>query len=118
MPKFEIGDRVAWSHPMATQHAKGSVLHLSALQGSVTGSVVDFGNKEKTLFIIEVDEPFLKHPDVKEAFETHPDKKCLCLTQDELVKFTEESQEPAVEDKPGRIAELEAELERLKGGAK
>jgi hypothetical protein len=87
---FKNGDRVAWHHAFATQHAPGSIVHAPAVPSldkkhplhgepgtGQLGTIVGPGNDEKTWWEVEFD----------------GGKKTLVLTEDELVRIHEE--EPA-----------------------
>lgn len=86
MAAFNDGDRVAWHHSFATQHAGGSIVRAEAvptldkkhpLHGEPGtgqfGTVVGPGNTEGTWFEVQLD----------------GEKKTCVLTQDEIVRIEE-----------------------------
>jgi hypothetical protein len=55
MAAFSPGDRVAWDHQLATQHAAGSIIRIDAAGGEF-GVVKEVANEEGTWFLVEFDE--------------------------------------------------------------
>lgn len=78
MPKktaFKPGDKVAWHHVFATQHAPGSIIRASAAPDDAEiGEVLDVANDEGTYFTV-------KFKGGKERV----------LTADELVKVADDA---------------------------
>lgn len=88
--KFAIGDRVAWSHQLAPQHAEGSLLKYAALPpGTPVGTVIGPANEAGSWFEVLIDTEHQAHPAVLGASETHPDPEILVLTEDELLRVAE-----------------------------
>lgn len=105
-PKFQEGDRVAWSHKLAGLHGAGSVLNPDALPIDVVpaavegednaahptpiGTIIGPANEQNTTWIVCFDADHLEHPGVIGAAGTHADEDKLTLTSDELVKVEED----------------------------
>lgn len=77
MAAFSAGDKVAWSHSVATQHGEGSISLVGAVlandPAAKIGTVKGVANTEKTYFKVD----FGKHGGV------------MTLTADELVKVAD-----------------------------
>lgn len=76
MPAFKKGDRVAWHHGYAAQHAEGSVVRADAVpEGGLlgVGTVEGPANEEGTWFEVSLD----------------GEKEPRVLTEDELVRIKE-----------------------------
>lgn len=56
---FAKGDRVAWSHAYATEHAAGSIVHADAVSAKAPdakfGKIVKATNDEETWFEVAID---------------------------------------------------------------
>lgn len=74
MAAFEKGDKVAWSHGYAVQHAEGSIVGRDVVEALAPdasfGVVKKIANDEGTWFEVQLD----------------GSKDTVVLTQDELVK--------------------------------
>lgn len=73
---FAVGDRVAWSHAYATDHAMGSIVKTDVVGAkdptATYGTVTAIANDEGTYFDVEFD-----------------DGEAMTLTEDELVKVAD-----------------------------
>lgn len=80
---FDSGDRVAWDHQYATQHASGSIIRTEAVAaqapGAQFGTVQGTANDEGTWFTVQLDG------------ESEP----RVLTGDEIVKVDGDAPAPA-----------------------
>lgn len=78
---FAKGDRIAWDHTFATQHAPGSIIRSEAIDGQAPeaqlGKVVKVANDEGTYFEVQLD-------DAKKG-------ETVTLTADELVKVADDA---------------------------
>lgn len=76
MAAFNEGDRVAWDHQYATDHAEGSIVREEAVRAKAPearfGTVLGVANEPETYFSVKLD-------DVEEP---------IVLTVDELVKVS------------------------------
>jgi hypothetical protein len=74
---FAKGDRVAWSHSYATEHAAGSIVRAEVVEAKAPdaklGTVKGVANDEGTYFEVLID----------------GDKDTTVLTEDELVKVAD-----------------------------
>lgn len=92
MAKFAKGDAVAWHSTIAAQHAVGSILRTDALPPKTpVGTVKEIANDAGTTYVVEFPDEHLAHEAVVEASGTHPEPNCLTLTQDELVRVSDEN---------------------------
>lgn len=86
-PAFREGDKVCWSHELATMHADGSIVHRSRIQSTDPsqpnprfGTVSKVANEESTWFEVTLE------PTEDEEAHGFGGPDVVVLTADEIVK--------------------------------